>query len=63
MHIFTHHGDLYFTLGIFQAINHLTPFGKIGRWYIQSKLAHHNLVQVLLVQQQGNAIDMVGIRS
>ena len=47
--------------GLALALDHLAPLGKVGRRHLQAQLVDHDVVQRLLVQQQRNLVDVVGV--
>ncbi len=59
--VFADHGDIHLTIEVGQPVNHVPPFREIGGWCLQTQLAYHDIVQTLLMQQQRNPVNGVGI--
>ena len=59
--VFADHGDIHLAIEVGQPIDHVPPFREIGGGRLQVQLAHHDVVQPLLMQQQRNPVNGVGV--
>ena len=47
--------------GLILAFDHLAPGGQVRRRHLEAQLVDHDVIERLLVQQQRNAVDVVGV--
>ncbi len=61
LHVLADHGDVGLAVGVGARIDDLAPLGQIGRGRVDAQFVAHDVVQPLLMQQQGDPVDVVGV--
>ena len=61
VHVLADHADAHRLLGMIEAVHHPIPFGEIRFRHIEMELTHHQLVELLGMEQTRDAVDVVGV--
>ncbi len=59
--VLAHHAHRHLVLGPVEALEYLLPLAHVRRRCCESELPHHQVVEPLGVQQEGNPVDVVRV--
>ncbi len=61
LHVLADHRDVDLAVGVGLGAHDLAPFGEIGGRHLQAQLVDNDVIERLLVQQDRNLVDVVGV--